>query len=543
MNPDSQKPLAHKAIRTKKVLSILYYDPAGDERFRTHFEAEAGPLTVAKSMEEVLNTFEYGSTEPDLLVLIEREGEKEKYRVILSAFTAIQRPMPLLYLYGKRARYASEFSEMPVTFLPVTEWKLFRATLRTFLRGVLYRKGVQHFRRKARTLEEKLVAVEEDCRREREELRGKMEREETWFASRVHELFSPVEGIIGITRLLARTPLDPEQRSYLKRVESIGYMLRNLINDLSDFSKIESGEVELEVIEFDLNEVLDRVAAAVAFQAESKGLELIFDTDRHVPARVVGDPLRLSQILINLINNAVKFTEKGEILLRVSMQEFSEEKGTILFEVIDTGIGMAPEEQQRVFRPSLETDSAVYAQDGGTGLGLMLSKQLIEKMGGEIGVESSVDKGSRFYFTLPTRRTERRSYRLPSKELMFKRVLILDPNPHSAGALARMLRYFHYGTVAVEDRNELDSVLQNGEYDIVIVDESMESLCDDRCIERISGAHLVAMRSEYGASQEKQENKGRREYQAILKKPLTQQKVFEMILQLYSEKDRKEERA
>lgn len=529
----TQKAPIHKPTSGKSVLSILYYDPAGDERFRTHFEGEAGLLSVAKNKREVLDTFEREGSKPDILVLIERREKREEYRTILSKIAAIRIPPQVLYLYGKQAHYAAEFVEMPVTFLPVTEWKLFRATLRTFLRGVLYRKGVQHFRRKARTLEEKIRKMKRHCHREQEELRRKMNWEKTWFASMVHELSTPINGIIGITRLLAETPLESEQRNYLKKIESSGRMLQDLINDLSDFSRLESGEVELEEIEFDLNEVLDRVAAAVGFQVESKGLKLIFDMDRHVPAKVVGDPLRLFQVLINLISNAVNFTQEGDILLKISMQNFSEKEGTILFEVIDTGIGMTQEEQKKLFQPFPRIDEETGQEYGDPGLGLMICRQLIEKMGGEIGVESTPGKGSRFYFTFPTRRTDRRSYRLPSKELMFKRVLILDPNPQSSGALARMLRYFHYGTVAAVDRNELDSVLQNGDYDIVIVDESMDSLCDDQCRERLSGAHLVAMRSEYGALQEKQE---RLKYQVVLKKPLTQRKVFELILQLYSGK-------
>ena len=509
----------------------LLFDPVGDPGLDASIGEVLPHFTRVGTVREVLEICSLTTEPPGVLIVREREGYAEEYRRLFEQLSAMHAGWALLYLYGPKPLYAAEFHRYGAAFLPYTERELFLPTLQSFVYGHRFKEGLRHARKRVRMLEEKIANIGKSYHREREELERAMELKETWFASMVHELRTPVNGILGLSHLLAQSELDEEQRQRLKKIESSGDILLGLVNDLLDFTKLDSGKMELEEIEFDLNEVLDRVAAAVGFQAEAKGLRLIFDIDRLVPAKVVGDPLRLSQVLINLLNNAVKFTARGEILLKISMRELDRQHGTLLFEVIDTGIGMDDAQRRRLFGSFAQADASVSRKYGGTGLGLMISKELIGKMGGEIGVESTPGKGSRFYFTVPTRRTERRSYRLPSKALMYKRVLILDASPSSAQALARMFRYFHYKTTLAATEEERERALEKGGYDIVIVDESLAALCSGACRRSLQGARFVALRSDYATAESRREPE--EEYDAVLKRPLTQQKIFRLILELY----------
>ena len=208
-----------------------------------------------------------------------------------------------------------------------------------------------------------------------------------------------MNAILGMAELLNETDLNKEQKKYVKSFQGAGETLLNLINDILDFSKIEAGQIDIEKIDLDLQEVVDSTMEIMAVRAKGKGLEICAHIEKEVPKYLVGDPSRVKQILFNLIGNAIKFTKKGDIVIRVENDPDSKEPGILRFSVSDTGIGIPKEKCEQIFEKFKQVDSSTTRKFGGTGLGLAISKQLIELMGGRIRVESEVNKGSTFYFT------------------------------------------------------------------------------------------------------------------------------------------------
>jgi signal transduction histidine kinase len=233
-----------------------------------------------------------------------------------------------------------------------------------------------------------------------------------FLASMSHEIRTPMNAIIGIADLLAKTPLSPEQNKYVQIFRRAGDNLLHLIDDILDLSKVESLQLELERTGFSLNDLLEKVTEMVAVQAHEKGLALVCNIAPKVPTDLVGDPTRLRQVLLNLLGNAIKFTESGEVALRVAPDAGSSVPGALRFTISDTGIGIAGEKLGAVFERFTQADSSTTRRYGGSGLGLTISKRLVELMGGRIWVESQVGKGSVFSFAVPLEiraRTRRRT--------------------------------------------------------------------------------------------------------------------------------------
>ncbi|MDM8535525.1 response regulator [Desulfobacterales bacterium HSG17] len=317
-----------------------------------------------------------------------------------------------------------------------------------------------------------------------------------------HEIRTPMNGIIGMTDLLLKSTLTSRQKDYLIKVRASSGHLLNIINDLLDFSKIEEGRLEKECRDFMLNHVIGRVADIVSEKSAQKEIELFYVIDKAVPLSLKGDPLRLNQILINLMANAVKFTEKGQIILKVRMADaqesgsqsrnFTREQTKLLFSVQDTGIGISPENIDSLFQPFTQADGSVTRNYGGTGLGLSICRELVKLMGGQIWAESIKGKGSTFFFTLPLHlQSEEDSYILVSPpEMRGLKVLVVDDNETARIIFKEILTAFDDFQITMtgsgpEALAELENALPDAPYDLVILDWRMPDMDGFEVIRKI----------------------------------------------------------
>ncbi|MBF0562477.1 MAG: response regulator [Alphaproteobacteria bacterium] len=396
--------------------------------------------------------------------------------------------------------------------------------------------GVPHVVLMARDISSWLETMEIVNRAQAEAERADRAKSE-FLANMSHEIRTPINAVMGMHYLLQQTPLNDQQRDLLDKADNGARSLLQVINDILDFSKIEAGKLDIENIDFHLDDVLERIADFTSVLIRKKNIELVIEVPSNIPNDLVGDPNRLGQVLLNLVSNAIKFTDDGLVVVSVDrFEDLPDNQVELYFSVRDTGLGLAPEQIDRLFQSFTQADTSTTRKYGGTGLGLTISKQLVEKMGGRIGVTSTPGEGSTFTFAVRLLRSANaRSFVVPVDLIRGKHALVVDAVAYVRESLRDVLTHFGLSVTTAESGASALARLADAPFpfDIILLDWVLPDLSCVELIGRIRGNHatpLLLMATPYLRNTVQNETK-HLESHALLIKPIVPSLLLETILQ------------